>query len=290
MATVDELIKEQTASQNAGGGTATATMTEGEKRINNMFDAQKQSQLDQLKASYDQSLAEHQAARDKISPQYQTAANDLSVQHERNKRNLNMQAAANGINTGTASQMALAQNNEHLRDFGNLRASESEALAAADRGIANLTTNYQNNISSAVADNDYKKAAALLDEYNAQYNRDKAKADTLASFGIFSGYKGIYTPEEIAIMENNFAAKNPDLAFAMGTITEGQRENLVNGRPINEGLDATGNRVGGVVSTNVGGGGMSASDALREQLNYLKNTGQITDATWEAQMNQANRF
>lgn len=253
MATVDELMKAQTTAQ---GGAAAPAATEGEKRINEMFDAQKNAQLNQLETSYNQSMAAHQEARDKISPQYQTAANDLGVQHEREKRNLNMHAAANGINTGTASQMALAQNNAAQRDFGKLRASESEALATADRNIANLTTKYQGDVSAAIAENDYKRAAALLDEYNTQYNRDMAKADTLASYGDFSMYAQLYGQEQADAMRAHWAASNPQLALTTGAITNDQYQNIVTGRPMNEGLDAAGNRVGGLV----GAGGMGSQD------------------------------
>lgn len=247
MATVEELTKAQSTAIPATTSPAVKAPTEGENRINSMFDAQKESQLKQLENSYNQSMTAHQEAKDKISPQYQTAANDLAVQHERNKRNLNMQAAANGINTGTASQMALAQNNAHLRDFGNLRKSESEALATADRNIANLTTKYQGDVGAAIADNDYKRAAALLDEYNTQYNRDMAKAETLASYGDFSMYAQLYGQTQADAMKANWAAERPQLALMSGAITQGQYENLVSGRPMNEGLDAAGNRVGGAV-------------------------------------------
>lgn len=250
MATVDELMKAQTTAQ---GGAAAPAATEGEKRINEMFDAQKNAQLNQLETSYNQSMAAHQEARGKIAPQYQTAANDLGIQHEREKRNLNMQAAANGINTGTASQMALAQNNAAQRDFGKLRASESEALATADRNIANLTTKYQGDVSAAIAENDYKRAAALLDEYNTQYNRDMARAETLASYGDFSMYAQLYGQEQADAMRAHWAASNPQLALTTGAITNDQYQNIVTGRPMNEGLDATGNRTGGIVGA--GGGG-----------------------------------
>ena len=254
MATVEELTKAQNAAIPATTSPAVKAPTEGENRINSMFDAQKESQLKQLENSYNQSMAAHQEAKDKIAPQYQTAANDLAVQHERNKRNLNMQAAANGINTGTASQMALAQNNAHLRDFGNLRKSESEALATADRNIANLTTKYQGDVGAAIADNDYKRAAALLDEYNTQYNRDMARAETLASYGDFSMYAQLYGQAQADAMKANWAAERPQLALMSGAITNDQYQNLVSGKPMNEGLDATGNRVGGAVSS---GGGYS---------------------------------
>lgn len=266
MATVEELTKAQNAA-NTATSSAVEAPTEGENRINSMFDAQKEAQLKQLENSYNESMTAYQEAKDKIAPQYQTAANDLAVQYERNKRNLNMQAAANGINTGAASQMALAQNNEHLRDFGSLRKSESEALAAADKDIANLTTQYQGDVGAAIADNDYKRAAALLDEYNTQYNRDMARAETLASYGDFSMYAQLYGQEQADAMKANWAAGNPQLALMTGSITQAQYDNLRAGKPINEGLDAGGNRVGGVVSS---GSGTSVAQSLAAQIQWLK--------------------
>lgn len=257
MATIEELNKAQTAANGTGdtinstirsnaisGTTApTTTATEGENRINAMFDAQKEAQLKQLENSYNQSMTAAQEAKDKIAPQYQTSANDLAVQYERNKRNLNQQAAANGLNTGTHSQMALSQNSAFQSGMGGLRTSESEALAAADRNMANLTANYQGEIAAAAADNDYKKAAALLDQYNTQYNRDMAKAEQLASYGDFSMFAQMYGQETANNMKNNWVAEHPQLALTTGAITQGQYDNIVNGKPINEGLDANGNRI-----------------------------------------------
>lgn len=265
MATVDELLKQQATAQGSAAANpatpaATANPTEGENRINQMFDAQRESQLKQLENSYNQSMSAHQEAKDKIAPQYQTAANDLSVQHERNRRNLNIQAAANGINTGTASQMALAQNNSHLRDFGNLRASESEALAAADRGIANLTTKYQGDIGTAIADNDYKRAAALLDQYNADRKEALNKAEMLASYGDFSGFADIYGSATANKMKKSWIASNPAMAFMTGAINENQYNNLINGYPMNYVADYGGG---------YGGGGRAASDILRDQINSM---------------------
>lgn len=266
MTTIEELNKAQTAANGASStNTAANPATEGENRINAMFDAQKEAQLKQLENSYNQSMTAAQEAKDKIAPQYQTSANDLAVQYERNKRNLNQQAAANGLNTGTHSQMALSQNSAFQRGMGGLRTSESEALAAADRNMANLTANYQGEIAAAAADNDYKKAAALLDEYNTQHNRDLAKAETLASYGDFSMFAQLYGQETANNMKANWAASNPKFAFTMGAITQGQYDNLVSGRPINENLDANGNRIGGGGGVSSGAVQRAASDILREQ-------------------------
>ena len=265
MATINELLNAQAASQqqptpninntnNATPGNTVqpATPTEGENRVNAMFDAQKDAQLKQLESAYNQSMSAQQNAKDKIAPQYQTAANDLAVQYERNRQNYNQQAAANGINTGAASQAALAQNNEYLRDFGALRTSEGEALAEADRNMANLTTNYQASISAAIADNDYKRAAALLDEYNAQQNRDLAKAETLASYGDFTGFAAIYGQAAADSMRNNWIISNPKLAYQLGAITQQQFMNLGAGLPMN-GLDLGG--IAGIMGAAGTGGG-----------------------------------
>lgn len=252
MATINELLNAQAASQqqptpNINNTVQPTKPTEGENRVNAMFDAQKDAQLKQLESAYNQSMSAQQTAKDKIAPQYQTAANDLAVQYERNRQNYNQQAAANGINTGAASQAALAQNNEYLRDFGALRASEGEALAEADRNMANLTTNYQASISAAIADNDYKRAAALLDEYNTQQNRDLAKAETLASYGDFSGFAAIYGQATADSMRNNWIVNNPKLAYQLGAITQQQFMNLEAGLPMN------GLGLGGMTGT-MGGG------------------------------------
>lgn len=304
MATVEELLKAQNASQNASGATipnATPTAsvapapTESENRINAMFDAQKESQLKQLESAYNQSMSAQQAALDKIAPQYQTAANDLAVQYERNRRNFNEQAAMNGINTGAASQAALAQNNEYLRSFGNLRSSEGEAIANANRGMADLTTNYQTNISAAIADNDYKRAAALLDQYQTDRTEALARAEVLASYGDFSQYELLWGKAQADAMKANWASLNPLLAFNMGAITPDQYNNLVSGRPINEGLDQNGNKVVAVIS---GGGAYSpsASDTLRNQIHsmYYGTNGSNKDISdsglYQALINSANRF
>ena len=134
--------------------------------INDMYEAQKQNQLTQLEDAYKQNVQSQEQAISKIDPAYQQKANDLAAQYERNRRNFNQQAVGNGLNTGTASQAALAQNSAYQRDMGALRTAQADAMTEADRGIAELERQYQANVSSAIADNDYQRAQALLNEYN----------------------------------------------------------------------------------------------------------------------------
>lgn len=189
------------------------------KAVNDLYDAKQQSQLTQLESAYQASRAEAEAARDKLPGQYRQQANDLAAQYERNRRNFNLQADASGLNTGTASQAALAQNSAYQRDMGNLRTSQAEAMAEADRGLADLERQYQANVSSAIADNDYQRAQALMNEYNNGYSRDLNTAKTLAAYGDFSGYAGLYGQETANSMAALWKAQNPELAYNTGRMT-----------------------------------------------------------------------
>ena len=187
--------------------------------INDLYDAKKQSQLTQRESAYQASRSEAEAARDKLPGQYQQQANDLSAQYERNRRNFNIQAAGAGLNSGTASQAALAQNSAYQRDMGALRTAQADAMTEADRGIAELERQYQANVSSAIADNDYQRAQALLNEYNNGYTRDLNTAKTLAAYGDFSGYAGLYGQDTANNMAALWKAQNPDLAYNTGRMS-----------------------------------------------------------------------
>ena len=187
--------------------------------INDLYDAKKQSQLTQLESAYQESRAEAEAARDKLPGQYRQQANDLAAQYERNRRNFNLQAADAGLNTGTASQAALAQNSAYQRDMGALRTAQADAMTEADRGIAELERQYQANVSSAIADNDYQRAQALLNEYNNGYTRDLNTAKTLAAYGDFSGYAGLYGQDTANNMAALWKTQNPDLAYNTGRMS-----------------------------------------------------------------------
>lgn len=232
--------------------TSPAYSTARTDAINQMYDAQAAAKQQELKAAYDRQMSSAQAAADKIPQTYQQQANALATQYERNRRNLNLQAAGNGINTGAASQQALALNSAYQRDYGSIGRAQADAQAEAQRGMADLTAQYESNIQSALAQNDYQKASALLNEYNNAESRNLKNAQILAEFGDFSGYANLYGKEQADNMLAIWRAQNPNLAFMTGSITQAQRDNLVNGRPMNEGLDANGNRIAG---TGGGGGG-----------------------------------
>lgn len=187
--------------------------------INDMYDAQKQNQLTQLEEAYKQNVQSQEQAISKIDPAYQRQANDLAAQYERNRRNFNMQADASGLNTGAASQAALAQNSAYQRDMGSLRTAQADAKAEAQQQLASLEQQYKSSVAQAIASNDYDRAKALMEEYNNGYSRDLNTAKTLAAYGDFSGYAGLYGQETADSMAALWKAQNPELAYNTGRMT-----------------------------------------------------------------------
>lgn len=185
------------------------------------------------------------------------------MQYERNRRNFNQQAAGSGLNTGTASQAALAQNSTWQRDYGNLRTAEADALTRADQQMAALETQYKSAVASAIAKNDYDRAKALMDEYGNQENRDAAMAKTLASYGDFSGYAKLYGDDAANNMAQYWIYSNPQLAYSMGKISADEYARL------------TGKRTGG--SRDAASNGAEFSDSQLETIaNMIGTNGNIS--------------
>lgn len=220
--------------------------------IRSLYEQALQNSLAGMRTAYDQNMSDAQAARDQISPQYQRSMNALSAEYERQRRNNNMQAAANGLNTGAGSQMALAQSANYQANQAGLSARENEALNEANRRIGDLQRNYQNAIAEATANNNYKLAASLLDEYqNAykrqmdientnyqraqqidqqnytrswnederEYSRGVDEANRKAQYGDFSGYAALYGDDAARLMEQTWAMQNPYQAWASGKLS-----------------------------------------------------------------------
>ena len=227
----NDALKNELASQ--AGATTTTTPTSiatgnssldaynqgREQQIRDVYAKARQNNLASLQTAYDQNLSNAQANREKITPQYQDSMNQLSAEYERQRRNNNLQAQANGLNTGANSQMQLGQMNVYNQGQAGMQKQMNEALDTADKGILDLKTNYQNQISQAAANNDYQLAAALLDEYGQQYQRNLSQAQQLAEYGDFSLYTNIYGADAARNMERSWLLQNPQLAYTLGKIS-----------------------------------------------------------------------
>lgn len=124
--------------------------------------------------------------------------------------------------------------------------------------MAELETQYKSAVASAIAENDYDRAKALMDEYGNQENRDAAMAKTLASYGDFSGYARLYGDDAANNMAQYWIYSNPQLAYSMGKISADEYARL------------TGKYTGGKVPGGKATGGKTLSEAFTEADNSKK--------------------
>lgn len=198
------------------------------KPVENLYDAALESALAALESAYNQSKLQAEAAREKLPALYQEQANTIAANAAKEQANNWEMAAYTGLNRGNGSQMALSMSNQLQGDISALRTAEANAMADVELQLTALYIQYQDSIAEAVANNEYERAAALLQEYRtaaqsvvevaqqqayldlevAGFNRDTNQyndsiaieqekqayqrlvenAEALAQFGDFSGY------------------------------------------------------------------------------------------------------
>lgn|SRR5512145_105472 len=208
--------------------------------INDMYAAQTEANRLALEAAYNNATAGLDAAAGRIPGQYQAAQQQAQQQAEIQRRSFNEQAAASGLNVGAGSQAQLAMGNQLQQNLSGIATAQSNALADLELQRTQLNTQYQSNVSQAIAEGNFQKAAALVQEYqrldaanlaraqamndemfrayqtrasNYGQNQDAliARAQTLASIGDFSLFSQLgYTPEQITALTNAYqAAQRP---------------------------------------------------------------------------------
>jgi hypothetical protein len=140
--------------------------------VNQTYDAQQAANLEALRRSYENSRAELEHGLGEIGTAYQQQKNQTAAGSEIARRNFQEQAAASGLNAGNRGQAALAFSTQMQNDLGQLNAAQAKAVSDAQFELSRLQTDYQNQISQAIAQNNYERAAALMQEYQtAQQSR-----------------------------------------------------------------------------------------------------------------------
>ena len=210
--------------------------TSQEDYINSMYSAAQEKALAALKTAYDNNTATVDAQAAKIPGIYHASENAVAADNAQQAQNMNEYFAANGLNNGTAGQAQLAQNNVYQKNIGSLEQAKAQALNDVETQRTQISTNYQNAIAEAIANNNYEQAKALYDEavrvdesivstalnqaqLNYQYatlNQNQAQfntsnqmsaADNLAQYGDFSGYKALgYSDGQISNMTAAYKA------------------------------------------------------------------------------------
>lgn len=210
--------------------------TSQEDYINSMYSAAQEKALAALKTAYDNNTATVDAQAAKIPGIYHESENAVASNNAQERQNMNEYFAATGLNNGAAGQAQLSQNNVYQKNIGSLEEAKATALNDVETQRTQLSTQYQNAIAEAIANNNYELATSLYNEavrvdesivstalnqanLNYQYatlNQNQSQfntsnqisaADNLAQYGDFSGYKALgYTDSQIANMTAAYKA------------------------------------------------------------------------------------
>lgn len=182
------------------------------KAYDSAINAQRQGLLDAFNANTQAQTNAGQAIRQ----QRDVLNNDLNVQNTRNTNNINQFADVRDVNRQPGSQATLQLNNARAVSAGRFANAAQNALIENQRQAELAKTNYQNQVAAALADNDYKRAAALFDDYNNQNTWREQQAQVLASYGNFEPYKQLYGDDTANNMRQIWLRQNPDTAYKLG--------------------------------------------------------------------------
>lgn len=143
---------------------------DGNDYLKELYAKKVAAELAALKSAYEQNTATLDASRAQIAPVYDIARNSAANQNALSRGAFQEMAVANGLNTGTTGQAALAQDVVLQQNLSQIDREQAEKTAAIDLQRSQLDTEYQNAIAKAEATGDAELANALYEEYVRQQN------------------------------------------------------------------------------------------------------------------------
>ena len=155
-------------------GTAQTGMSfdigDGSDYLKELYAKKVAAELAALKSAYEKNTATLDASRAQIAPVYDIARNSAANQNALSRGAFQEMAVANGLNTGTTGQAALAQDVVLQQNLSQIDREQAEKTAAIDLQRSQLDTEYRNAIAKAEATGDAELANALYEEYVRQQN------------------------------------------------------------------------------------------------------------------------
>ena len=122
-------------------------------------------------------------------------------------------AVANGLNTGTTGQAALAQDVVLQQNLSQIDREQAEKTAAIDLQRSQLDTEYRNAIAKAEATGDAELANALYEEYVRQQN-------LYAKYGGQTGGSGSGSSGGSTVVKPTLTASQVQSALKNGIVTD----------------------------------------------------------------------
>lgn len=186
---------------------------DGNDYLKELYAKKVAAELAALKSAYEQNTATLDANRAQIAPVYDIARNSAANQNALSRGAFQEMAVANGLNTGTTGQAALAQDVVLQQNLSQIDREQAEKTAAIDLQRSQLDTEYRNAIAKAEATGDAELANALYEEYVRQQN-------LYAKYGGQTGGSGSGSSGGSTVVKPNLTASQVQSALKNGIVTD----------------------------------------------------------------------
>lgn len=186
---------------------------DGSDYLKELYAKKVAAELAALKSAYEKNTATLDASRAQIAPVYDIARNSAANQNALSRGAFQEMAVANGLNTGTTGQAALAQDVVLQQNLSQIDREQAEKTAAIDLQRSQLDTEYRNAIAKAEATGDAELANALYEEYVRQQN-------LYAKYGGQTGGSGSGSSGGSAVVKPNLTVSQVQSALKNGIVTD----------------------------------------------------------------------
>ena len=186
---------------------------DGSDYLKELYAKKVAAELAALKSAYEQNTATLDASRAQIAPVYDIARNSAANQNALSRGAFQEMAVANGLNTGTTGQAALAQDVVLQQNLSQIDREQAEKTAAIDLQRSQLDTEYRNAIAKAEATGDAELANALYEEYVRQQN-------LYAKYGGQTGGSGSGSFGGSTVVKPTLTASQVQSALKNGIVTD----------------------------------------------------------------------
>lgn len=205
---------------------------DGNDYLKELYAKKVAAELAALKSAYEKNTSTLDASRAQIAPVYDIARNSAANQNALSRGAFQEMAVANGLNTGTTGQAALAQDVVLQQNLSQIDREQAEKTAEIDLQRSQLDTEYQNAIAEAQATGNAELANALYEEYVRQQNQAvkqtaAATATTtakpiLTASQVQSALKnGIVTDDVISAFDYYYGQGSYDALYGTGKLKAG---------------------------------------------------------------------
>ncbi len=205
---------------------------DGSNYLKELYAQKVAAELAALKSAYEKNTSTLDASRAQIAPVYDIARNSAANQNALSRGAFQEMAVANGLNTGTTGQAALAQDVVLQQNLSQIDREQAEKTAAIDLQRSQLDTEYQNAIAEAQATGNAELANALYEEYVRQQNQavkqTAAAAATTAAKPILTASQvqsalknGIVTDDVISAFDYYYGQGSYDALYGTGKLKAG---------------------------------------------------------------------